>query len=93
VSFARLLLNDSSTAPSLKKDKGRHRYKHTIEPAVAYRYITGVHRFAEFIHFDSDATLTNTSEVEYGKHNGCSAKTVTTSLKNSFPGASSKSTT
>jgi LPS-assembly protein len=25
-----------------------------------------VNRFAEFVHFDSDATLTNTSEVEYG---------------------------
>ncbi|HEY6268201.1 MAG TPA: LPS assembly protein LptD [Candidatus Acidoferrum sp.] len=51
---------------SLKKDKTRHRYKHTIEPALTYRYVTGVNRFADFIHFDSDATLTNTSEVEYG---------------------------
>ena len=51
---------------SLKKDKARHRYKHTIEPALTYRYVTGVNRFADFVHFDSDATLTNTSEVEYG---------------------------
>jgi len=51
---------------SLKKDKTRHRYKHTIEPALTYRYVTGVNRFADFIHFDSDATLSNTSEVEYG---------------------------
>jgi LPS-assembly protein len=51
---------------SLKKDKTRHRYKHTIEPALTYRYVTGVNRFADFVHFDSDATLTNTSEVEYG---------------------------
>jgi LPS-assembly protein len=51
---------------SLKKDKTRRRYKHTIEPALAYRYVTGVNHFAEFVHFDSDATLTNTSEVEYG---------------------------
>jgi len=51
---------------SLKKDKARRRYKHTIEPALTYRYVTGVNRFAEFVHFDSDATLTNTSEVEYG---------------------------
>jgi LPS-assembly protein len=51
---------------SLKKDKTRHRYKHTIEPALTYRYVTGVNRFANFIHFDSDATLTNTSELEYG---------------------------
>jgi LPS-assembly protein len=51
---------------SLKKNKSRHRYKHTIEPALTYRYVTGVNRFADFVHFDSDATLTNTSEVEYG---------------------------
>src|SRR2546427_7941262 len=51
---------------SLKKDKARHRYKHTIEAALTYRYVTGVNRFADFVHFDSDATLTNTSEVEYG---------------------------
>jgi LPS-assembly protein len=51
---------------SLKNDKARHRYKHTIEPALTYRYVTGVNRFADFVHFDSDATLTNTSEVEYG---------------------------
>jgi LPS-assembly protein len=51
---------------SLKRDKTRRRYKHTIEPELTYRYVTGVNRFADFIHFDSDATLTNTSEVEYG---------------------------
>src|SRR5882762_6506780 len=51
---------------SLKEDKTRHRYKHTIEPALTYRNVTGVNRFADFIRFDSDATLTNTSEVEYG---------------------------
>ncbi len=51
---------------SLEKDKTRRRYKHIIEPAVTYRYVTGVNRFAQFVHFDSDTTLTNTSEVEYG---------------------------
>jgi LPS-assembly protein len=51
---------------SLKKDKTRHRYKHTIEPALTYRYVTGVNHFADFVHFDSDATLTDTSEVECG---------------------------
>jgi LPS-assembly protein len=51
---------------SLKKGKVRRRYKHTIEPAITYRYVTGVHNFAEFIRFDADTTLTNTSEVEYG---------------------------
>jgi LPS-assembly protein len=51
---------------SLNKDKPRKRFKHTIEPAVTYRYVTGVNNFADFIRFDSDATLTDTNEVEYG---------------------------
>jgi len=51
---------------SLKRDKSRHRYKHTIEPTITYRYVTGVKNFAEFIRFDSNATLTDTNEVEYG---------------------------
>src|SRR5262249_30812257 len=51
---------------SLEKDKGRRRYKHTIEPVVTYRYVTGVNNFADFIRFDSGATLTDTNELEYG---------------------------
>jgi LPS-assembly protein len=48
------------------RPKSHRRYKHTIEPAITYRYVTGVDNFADFIRFDSDATLTNTSEIEYG---------------------------
>ena len=44
----------------------RHRYKHTVEPVVTYRYVTGVNNFADFIRYDSNATLTNTNEIEYG---------------------------
>jgi len=44
----------------------RHRYKHTFEPFATYRYVTGVHDFADFIRFDSNATLTDTNEIEYG---------------------------
>lgn len=44
----------------------RHRYKHTIEPVISYFYVTGVNNFADFIRFDSDATLTNTNEIQYG---------------------------
>jgi LPS-assembly protein len=51
---------------SLNKDKPRKRFKHTIEPAVTYRYVTGVNNFADFIRFDSDATRTDTNEVKYG---------------------------
>lgn len=42
------------------------RYKHTIEPYLTYRYVTGVHNFADFVRFDSNATLTDTNEIEYG---------------------------
>ena len=44
----------------------RHRYKHTIEPVITYRYVTGVNHFADFIRFDSNATLTDTNQLEYG---------------------------
>jgi len=42
------------------------RYKHVIEPNITYRYVTGVHDFADFIRFDYDTTLTNTNELQYG---------------------------
>jgi LPS-assembly protein len=48
------------------RPRTHRRYKHTIEPLATYRYVTGVHNFADFIRFDSDATLTDTSEIEYG---------------------------
>ena len=51
---------------SLDKNKPRKRYKHTIEPTVTYHYVGGVNNFADFIRFDSDATLTDTNQVEYG---------------------------
>src|SRR5882724_3917782 len=51
---------------SLKKDKSRRRYKHTIEPTFTYRYVTGVNNFADFIRFDSNATITDTNEIQYG---------------------------
>ncbi|MGA2097756.1 MAG: LPS assembly protein LptD [Candidatus Acidiferrum sp.] len=50
----------------LKKDKANKRYKHSIEPIITYRYVTGVNNFADFVRFDSDSTLTDTNEVEYG---------------------------
>jgi LPS-assembly protein len=44
----------------------KKKYKHTIEPVLTYRYVTGVNNFADFIRFDSDSTLTDTNELEYG---------------------------
>jgi LPS-assembly protein len=48
------------------KTNPRRRYKHTIEPHITYRNITGIDNFPQFIRFDSDATRADTSEVEYG---------------------------
>jgi LPS-assembly protein len=48
------------------RPKSKRRYKHSVEPVITYRYVTGVNNFADFIRFDSDATLTDTNEVEYG---------------------------
>jgi LPS-assembly protein len=56
--------------PTLEKyfdrPKSKRKYKHAIEPEVTYRYVTGINDFERFIRFDSDATLSNTNEVEYG---------------------------
>jgi LPS-assembly protein len=48
------------------RPKKKKKYKHTIEPELTYRYVTGVNNFAEFIRFDADSTLTDTNEIEYG---------------------------
>jgi LPS-assembly protein len=49
-----------------ERPKSKKRYKHSIEPVFTYRYVTGVNNFADFIRFDSDSTLTDTNEIEYG---------------------------
>ena len=46
--------------------KKKRRYKHSIEPLITYRYVTGVNNFADFIRFDADSTITDTNELEYG---------------------------
>jgi LPS-assembly protein len=51
---------------SLDKNKTRKRYKHTIEPDITYRYVTGIDNFSQFIRFDADSTLSNTNEIVYG---------------------------
>ncbi len=49
-----------------ERPRTRRRYKHTIEPVVTYSYVTGVNDFAQFIRFDSNATITDTNQIEYG---------------------------
>jgi LPS-assembly protein len=51
---------------SRDKTKPRKRYKHTIEPDVTYRYVTGIDNLSQFIRFDADSTLSNTNEIAYG---------------------------
>ena len=48
------------------RPKAKRKYKHTLEPEVTYRYVTGINDFERFIRFDSDATLSNTNEIQYG---------------------------
>jgi LPS-assembly protein len=55
---------------SQDKSKPRRRYKHTIEPEIRYRYVTGIDHFSQFIRFDADSTLANTNEIEYGVTQG-----------------------
>jgi LPS-assembly protein len=49
-----------------QKPKSKNKYKHTIEPDITYRYVTGVNNFQNFIRFDSDTILSDTNEIEYG---------------------------
>jgi LPS-assembly protein len=49
-----------------QRRNSQQKFKHTIEPDFSYRYVTGIHNFSELIRFDSDSTLTNTNELEYG---------------------------
>jgi LPS-assembly protein len=42
------------------------KWKHVIEPDIAYNYVSGVTDFGRFVRFDEDETLTDTNEIEYG---------------------------
>ena len=44
----------------------RHDVKHTIEPEVTYRYISGINNFPDVLRFDLVDIASNTNEVEYG---------------------------
>ena len=49
-----------------QKPGSKKKYKHTIEPFFDYNYVTGINNFSQLIRFDSDSTLTDTNEIEYG---------------------------
>ena len=46
-------------------ERPNSKWKHTVEPAILYRYVTGVNEFGRFLRFDERDTLTDTNEVEY----------------------------
>lgn len=45
--------------------KSGTKWKHVIEPQILYNYVTGVDDFSQFIRFDQEDTLTDTSELQY----------------------------
>jgi LPS-assembly protein len=40
--------------------------RHTIEPALSYRYVTGINNFRQILRFDQTDVASNTNEMEYG---------------------------
>lgn len=40
--------------------------RHTIEPDLQYRYVTGINNFREILRFDETDVASNTNEAEYG---------------------------
>ena len=40
--------------------------RHTIEPAVSYRYVAGINNFRQILRFDQTDVASNTNELEYG---------------------------
>ena len=57
--------------------------RHTIEPELTYRYVTGIGNFLSILRFDDKDVVSDTNELEYGvtqrlfvragKHGACSA--------------------
>jgi len=44
----------------------RHDFKHTIEPEVTYRYVSGIGGFQHVLRFDTVDVMSDTNEIEYG---------------------------
>lgn len=43
----------------------RHDVKHTVEPELTYRYVTGINNFASILRFDARDVASNTNELQY----------------------------
>jgi LPS-assembly protein len=44
----------------------RHDVKHTIEPELTYRYVSGIDNYADVLRFDEVDVASDTNEIEYG---------------------------
>ena len=44
----------------------RHDFRHTIEPDVVYRYVSGINNFPDILRFDTVDIASDTNEFEYG---------------------------
>ncbi|NYF92091.1 LPS assembly protein LptD [Tunturiibacter empetritectus] len=53
-------------SPRVEKLFGGNDVKHTIEPELTYRYVTGVNNFLSVLRFDDADIVSNTNELEYG---------------------------
>ena len=56
-------------AKNFYNKKGAFNFRHTIEPYLTYRYVTGVNNFNRIIRFDYVDTITDTNEIEFGLTN------------------------
>ncbi len=59
------VLERDFSAPWLQRFLGGG-MRHTIEPEVAYRYVTGINNFREILRFDDTDIASNTNELYYG---------------------------
>ncbi len=53
------------SAPWLRRLTGGD-LRHVIEPAIEYRYVTGINNFREILRFDQTDVASNTNQIEYG---------------------------
>ena len=58
------------------------KWKHVVEPRIAYTYVTGVENFANILRFDERDILSDTNEVEYAIVNRLYAKRSSASAEN-----------
>ena len=59
------VLERTFTSPGVEKFFG-HDIRHTIEPEVTYRYVTGVNNFLNVLRFDDIDIVSDTNELAYG---------------------------